>query len=45
MSLISDKTGIPTWKKLKEILNNQSNVIFHDGIDGTGDILKYDNRK
>lgn len=45
MSLISDQTGVPTWKKLREIMSNQHNITFHKGIDDTGDILKSMNRE
>ena len=45
MSLLSDKHGVPTWKKLKEISQSYNNVTFHEGVDGTGDILKRENQE
>jgi len=43
MTLISDDTTVPGWRKSKTFLNSHPNVKLEYGSDGTGDIFKRDN--
>jgi len=47
MSILDDKNdpNIPGWKKSKQFLQENNNVVIDHGIDGTGDILTLDNFK
>ena len=43
MTLISDNSNIPSWKKSKLFLQKNSNIIIEYGIDKTGDLMKKEN--
>ena len=43
ITLISDDTHVPGWKKTKVFLDKNPNVFIERGEDGTGDITKYNN--
>ena len=43
MTLISDNSNIPSWKKSKLFLQKNSNIIIEQGKDNTGDLMKKEN--
>jgi len=43
MTLISDNSNIPSWKKSKLFLQKNSNITIEKGIDNTGDLMKKEN--
>ena len=43
MTLISDDINIPSWKKSKQFLQKNSNIIIETGIDKTGDLMNKEN--
>ena len=45
MSILDDANdqNIPAWKKSRQFLQDNPNVVIETGIDGTGDILKLEN--
>lgn len=43
MTIIDDNENVPSWKKSEMFLKVNSNIIIEKGLDGTGDILNYDN--
>jgi len=45
ITLRSDAKKIPGWRKAQQFLAAYPAVIIHDGADGTGDILKKENRE
>jgi len=46
MTLINDDDqNVPGWKKTRQFLNNNPNVIIEKGIDGTGNLMKSENLK
>lgn len=45
ITLRSDAKKIPGWRKAQQFLAAYPAVVVHDGADGTGDILKKENRE
>jgi 23S rRNA U2552 (ribose-2'-O)-methylase RlmE/FtsJ len=45
ITLRSDAKKIPGWRKAQQFLAAYPAVVIHDGADGTGDILKKENRE
>jgi len=43
ISLIDDEETVPGWKKSRQFLNDNSNVIIETGIDKRGDIMNNEN--
>jgi len=43
MTLVSDREYVPGWKKSRDFLSSNPNVVLEYGADGTGDILNPDN--
>ena len=45
MTLISNNTNVPGWRKSQDVLNKYSNIKIETGMDNTGDILNPENFK
>lgn len=45
ITLRSDAKKIPGWRKAQQFLAAYPAIVIHDGADGTGDILKKENRE
>ena len=45
MTLINDDINVPGWKKTKNFLSENKNVIIESGATGTGDLLNVENLK
>ena len=45
MTLVSEDSNVPGWKKTSTFLETHSNVTIEYGITGTGDLLNLDNLK
>ena len=43
MTLISENSNIPSWKKSKLFLQKNSNIVIEKGQDNTGDLMKKEN--